>query len=118
MAPVNLFRLEIEWVRRPFLIQIQEGFNVSPFPNYLNPILQTCPFTYSLARKERFWNSLGKKLNPNTKFRMTLHTGAGLRSKCWPQENFSALIEKCLTLPGIEIVLIGTAAEKELLLLK
>lgn len=73
------------------------------------------PFTYSAARKERFWKTLGANLDPDAKFRMTLHTGAGLTSKCWPQNSFREVLEKSLTLPGIEIVLIGTAEEKELL---
>lgn len=73
------------------------------------------PFNYSSARKEKFWQTLGTGLDPQAKFRMTLHTGAGLSSKCWPQESFAKLIEKTLSLPGIEIVMTGTAADKGLL---
>lgn len=73
------------------------------------------PFTYSAARKERFWKTLGSDLNPNAKFRVTFHTGAGLQSKCWPQDSFREVLNQTLALPGAEAVVIGTAAEKELL---
>ena len=75
---------------------------------------QIYPLTYSAVRKERFWKTSGQKLNPKTKFRMTVHSGAGLASKCWPQSSFHEVINKALALEDVEIVLIGTTAEKDL----
>ncbi len=72
------------------------------------------PFAYSGSRKWRFWNSLGKELNAESRFRAVIHPGAGLPEKRWPENNFKELIGKLSELPGVEIVLIGTADEKQL----
>lgn len=73
------------------------------------------PLAYSAARKESFWKNAGALLQSGAKFRVSVHAGAGLRSKCWPGENFLKVIQKTLTLPGTEVVLIGTEKERELL---
>lgn len=49
--------------------------------------------------------------------RVIVHAGAGYPSKLWPSENFEALLRGLCGLPEVEIVLIGTAAEKSSLTL-
>lgn len=44
--------------------------------------------------------------------RVVIHPGAGYASKLWPSENFAYLISGLRGIPGVEIVLIGTALEK------
>ncbi len=71
------------------------------------------PFAYSGSRKWRFWNSLGKELNSDTRYRVAVHAGAGLDHKRWPEENFRELAAQLAAVPGLELVLIGSSDEKK-----
>lgn len=72
------------------------------------------PFAYSGSRKWRFWNSLGKELKPDCRFRIVLHPGAGLPEKRWPEARFKELAGKLAAVPGAELIVIGSEAEKKL----
>lgn len=73
------------------------------------------PFVYSGSRKWRFWNSLGKDLAPEARFRVIVHAGAGYPSKRWPEKYFQELIDALLKISGMEVILIGTEEEKNML---
>lgn len=72
------------------------------------------PFAYSGSRKWRFWNSLGKELNPDSRFRTVIHPGAGLPEKRWPETRFKELAAKLAAIPGMELIIVGTEDEKKL----
>ncbi len=71
------------------------------------------PFAYSGSRKWRFWNSIGRRLDPETQCRVIVHTGAGYPSKRWPAAHFQDLLTRLAAIPKAEIVLIGTEKEKQ-----
>jgi ADP-heptose:LPS heptosyltransferase len=70
------------------------------------------PFEYSSDRAREFWKKAGM-LPPTTLLpRVAIHMGSGYPSKCWPFENFKALIQQIDREALAQIVLVGTETEK------
>jgi lipopolysaccharide heptosyltransferase II len=71
------------------------------------------PFEYSSEKTQKFWKKI-EALPPTTLLpRIAIHMGSGYPSKRWPFENFRALIQEIDRKALAQIVLIGTAAEKD-----
>ncbi len=71
------------------------------------------PFEYAPERAREFWATTGQ-MSPTTALpRVVVHPDAGYPSKRWPFENFRALIEKIDREALAQIVLIGTADDRD-----
>nr|MBU9889305.1 glycosyltransferase family 9 protein [Candidatus Omnitrophota bacterium] len=71
------------------------------------------PFEYSQEREREFWDTTGQLLPRTDLPRVVIHAEAGYPSKCWPFEDFRALIQMIDREALAQVVLIGTEGERE-----
>lgn len=71
------------------------------------------PFLYSETRKEEFWSRVGMMPREDNYRRILIHPAASCPSKQWPLERFRKLIARLIKDDFIQLILIGTQAEKE-----
>lgn len=71
------------------------------------------PIVYSQQKKQEFWRHFGTQLGSGHAARVVVHPGAGYPSKKWPELRYQAIVDRLVNELGVQVVLIGSAEEKE-----